>query len=231
VPTITLTPTPRPTSTRTPNPRVSASAAFLSTAPDIDGPWDEWSTTQYPLKYIVWKAANWSGSSDLQASYRVGWDSNYLYLAVKVFDDVYAQHATGANLFLGDSLELLLSTAPNSDSAAIGLAAQDYQIGISPGRPDLGDNTEAYLWFPKSKEGKLNNVPIGVTSMQGGYRIEFAVPWSVFGITPARGQVYGFAISVSDNDNPDQDVQQTMISNVPTRVLADPSSWGLLTLK
>jgi hypothetical protein len=132
VPTITLTPTSRPTSTKTHNPRVNASADFLSTAPNIDGPWEEWSTTQYPLKHIVWKASNWSGEDDLQASYRVGWDNNYLYLAVKVFDDVYAQHATGANMFLGDSIELLLSTAPNSDSAAAGLAAQDYQIGISP---------------------------------------------------------------------------------------------------
>jgi hypothetical protein len=231
IPTITLTPTLRPTNTSTPNPRPAVSAAYLSSPPKIDGPWDEWSSTQYPLKYVVWKASDWTGSSDLQASYRVGWDASYLYLAVKVYDDVYAQHETGANLYLGDSLELLLSTNPYGDSAAAGLTAYDYQIGISPGYGDLGDDTEAYLWFPKTKEGTLSSVPIGVEKMDGGYRIEFAVPWSVFGMSPAKGQVYGFAISVSDNDKKDQNVQQTMISSVSTRWLANPASWGLLTLK
>jgi len=231
IPTLTFTPTPRPPNTSTPNPRPAVSAAYLSTAPQIDGPWDDWSTTQYPLNYIVWKASDWTGSDDLQASYRVGWDSSYLYLAVKVFDDVYAQHATGANLYLGDSLELLLSTNPYADSPSAGLQAHDYQIGISPGYSDLGDDTEAYLWFPRGKEGSLSSVPIGVEAMDGGYRIEFAVPWSVFGVAPGRGQVYGFAISVSDNDKKDENLQQTMISSVSTRWLANPASWGLLTLK
>jgi hypothetical protein len=231
IPTITFTPAPRPTNTPTPNPRPAVSAAYLSTAPTIDGPWDDWSTTQYPLKYIVWKASDWTGPDDLQASYRVGWDGSYLYLAVKVFDDVYAQHATGANLYLGDSLELLLSTNPYADSPSQGLTSYDFQIGISPGYSDLGDDTEAYLWFPKAKEGSLSSVPIGVEKMDGGYRIEFAVPWSVFGVAPGRGQVYGFAISVSDNDKKDENLQQTMISNVSTRWLANPASWGLLTLK
>jgi hypothetical protein len=207
------------------------SAAYLASAPTIDGPWDDWSTTQYPMDYVVWKAADWTGPNDLQGSYRVGWDTSYLYLAVKVFDDVYAQHETGANIYLGDSLELLLSTNPYADSAAAGLVAHDYQIGVSPGYDELDEDTEAYLWFPKSKEGSLGSVPIGVEPMTGGYRIEFAVPWSVFGVAPARGQVYGFAMSVSDNDKKDEDVQQTMISSVSTRWLANPASWGLLTLK
>lgn len=231
LPTHTLTPTFLPTVTQTPQTRQSSAAAYLSSAPRMDGPWDDWNTTQYPLKYVVFRAANWSGESDLQASYRVGWDSSYLYLAVKVFDDVYAQNESGANMYLGDSLELLLSTTPYADSAASGLTSHSYQIGISPGKGDLGEDTEAYLWFPKAKEGKLTNVPIGVEPMRGGYRIEFAVPWSVFGVSPARGDVYGFAISVSDNDKTNENVQQTMISSSRTRLLVDPSTWGLLVLK
>jgi hypothetical protein len=77
----------------------------------------------------------------------------------------------------------------------------------------------------------LNNVAIGAVTMKDGYRIEFAIPWSVFGITPVKGQVFGFAVSVSDNDNKSQDVQQTLISSAPDRVLTDPTTWGLLTLK
>jgi hypothetical protein len=230
----TATPTnlpPTPTSTSTQIPRVSSEAASLSTPPRIDGTWDEWTTTQYPIKNVVYGRDNWSGSSDLQASYRVGWDSHYLYVAVKVFDDVYVQNATGANLYKGDSIEVLLSTNPNADSSTLGLTAVDYQIGISPGKPGIGQNMEAYLWYPQTKAGSLSNVAIGAVPMAGGYRIEVAIPWSVFGISPVKGQMLGFAVSVSDNDNKTQDVQQTLISSAPHRVLTDPTTWGLLTLK
>jgi hypothetical protein len=232
VPTATPTnPPPSPTSTSTQIPRVSSEAASLSTPPSIDGPWDEWTTTQYPIKNVVYGSSNWSGPSDLQASYRVGWDSKYLYIAVKVFDDVYVQNATGANLYKGDSIEVLLSTNPNADSSTLGLTAYDYQIGISPGRPGIGENMEAYLWYPQTKAGSLSNVAIGAVPMAGGYRIEAAIPWSVFGISPVKGQELGFAVSVSDNDNKTQDVQQTLISSAPHRDLFDPTTWGLLTLK
>jgi len=222
---------PSPTFTATPIARVSSEASSLSTPPSINGPWDEWTTTQHPIKNVVFGASDWSGSSDLQASYRVGWNSQYLYLAVKVIDDIYVQNATGANLYKGDSIELLLSTSPNADSSSLGLTAADYQIGISSGRPSIGQNMEAYLWYPQAKAGSLSNVAIGAVPMTGGYRIEFAIPWSVFGISPVKGQVLGFAVSVSDNDNQNQDVQQTLISSVPYRVLTDPTTWGLLTLK
>ncbi len=238
LPTNTALPTASPTSllppstpTKTAISRVSSDASSLSKPPTIDGPWDEWTTTQYPIKNVVFGAANWSGSSDLQASYRVGWDSNNLYLAVKVIDDIYVQNATGANLYKGDSIEVLLSTNPNADSPSLGLTGADYQIGISPGRPSIGQTMEAYLWYPQAKAGSLTNVTIGAVPMTNGYRIEFAIPWSVFGISPVKGQVLGFAVSVSDNDDKTQDIQQTLISSVPHRDLTDPTTWGLLTLK
>jgi hypothetical protein len=231
IPLPTNTTIPSATPTNTPITSLSLAAAFLSKAPSIDGPWDEWTTTQYPIKNIVFGTANWTGPDDLQASYRVGWDSNFLYLAVKVIDDNYVQNASGTNLYKGDSIEVLLSTNPDADNPLLGLTAADYQIGISPGRPDIGQNMEAYLWYPGAKAGSLSNVAIGAVPMPNGYRIEFAIPWSVFGISPAKGQAYGFAISVSDNDNPNENVQQTLISSAPDRILTDPTTWGLLTLK
>jgi len=228
-PTATATPTETPTPTATARPGVEAS--FLRDQPDIDGSWSEWTTTQYPIRSVVVGKAHWSGEDDLRASYRVGWDEKYLYLAVKVFDDEYVQNATGANLFKGDSIEVLLSTEPEADRAGAGLTGHDYQIGISPGSPDAGKHVEAYLWYPESKAGSLTKVDAGAVPMDGGYRVEMAIPWSTFGVTPARGLVLGFALSVSDNDDPDKNAQQTMISTSPERALDDPATWGLLTLR
>ncbi len=232
-PTATVTPTstPAPTATNTPNPRVKSEATYLSSAPDIDGVWDEWKTTQYPITSVVFVNSEATVDKDFKASYRVGWDSNYLYLAVKVHDKQYVQNASGANLYQGDSIELLLSTNPNADSPYLGLTAVDYQIGISPGMDNIGKNMEAYRWFPQNKAGKLTNITIGAVPMTEGYRIEAAIPWSVFSITPSRGQVLGFAVSVSTNDAKNHTVQQVMISSSPRRTLMDPTSWGQVTLK
>jgi len=62
-------------------------------------------------------------------------------------------------------------------------------------------------------------------------RVEAAIPWNVLGVVPAAGQSYGFAVSASDNDDTGQNLQQGMVSSVPTRVLVDPTTWGELQLK
>jgi len=65
----------------------------------------------------------------------------------------------------------------------------------------------------------------------GIIRAEIAVPWSVLGVSPSSGKQFGFALSMNDNDNESQNVQQSMASAINTRAFRDPTSWGLLELK
>jgi hypothetical protein len=233
----TNTPLPLPTNTSlpptaTPIPERVKSyfAPYLNDAPSLDGVWDEWTTTKHPAQFIVYGREKWTGESDLEGSYRIGWDEDYLYLAVKVIDDTYAQDATGEDIFKGDSIELLLDTNLNGDFFVQQLSADDFQIGISPGRNEAGEDTEAYLWYPRADTGKLDDVKIGALYSNGIYRIEAAIPWSVFDINPVSGRQFGFAISISDNDDTSENVQQSMASNVQGRVLTDPTTWAELVL-
>jgi len=205
-------------------------AKYLSTAPTIDGVWDEWDTTQYASSYVVYGSGNWKGKEDLSSSFRVGWNSEYLFIAFKVYDDTYVQKETGQNLYKGDSLEILLDTNLYGDLNYAALSPDDYQIGISPGKNDINGEKEAFLWFPSSKSGGLSNVKIASVKNEGVYRVEAAIPWSVYGISPASGQQYGFGVSVSDNDLTGENVQQSMVSNLPYRSLVDPTTWTVLTL-
>jgi hypothetical protein len=142
------------------------------------------------------------------------------------------QNATGANIYEGDSIELLLDTKLATDLYYNRLSADDFQLGINPGRPNPEGTREAYLWFPSTIAGNRSNVTIASLQEDGVYRVEAAIPWSVFEITaPASGNHFGFALSVSDNDNPDANAQQSMVSNDPRRVLADPTTWAELALK
>ena len=200
-------------------------------SPTIDGVWDEWNSSQYPANHVVYGSENWVSNQDLGASFRIAWDSTNLYLAAKVGDDHYVQNASGQEIYKGDSLEILLDTDLCSDYYSNTLNSDDYQLGISPGRSDINGPKEAFLWFPKGFAGSRPSVLIASVSQNGIYRVEAAVPWNIFGVSPRTGDVLGFAFSVSDNDDSIANIQQTMVSSVTTRRLTNPMTWGNLTLK
>ena len=233
---VTATPqstaTSLPTATNTPVVRTGnwVTASYLNTAPNLDSVWDEWNTTKYPAKYVAYGSGEWKNSDDLEGSFRIGWDNNYLYVAVKVLDDQYVQNATGQDLYKGDSIEILLDTNLYGDLNSNSLSSDDYQIGISPGKNGIDGIKEGYLWFPSSKAGGISGIKIGSSKGDGVYRVEMAIPWSTFGISPSSGQQYGFGLSISDNDNESSNVQQSMVSNLSNRSLVNPTIWTVLTL-
>ncbi len=206
-------------------------AGYLDTPPVLDGSWGEWDNTAYPATSIVYGYSNWTGPDDLEGSFRVGWDEDYLYLAVKVKDDVYVQNAKSADLYLGDSLELLLDTNLYGDFYTDQLSYDDFQLGISPGRPDVAGTREAYLWFPSELESSQSGVKIGSTRADGVTRVEAAIPWYLFSVDPYSGMQFGFALSTSDNDNAGENQQQTMSSSAANRHLLDPTTWGEMVLR
>lgn len=238
----TLTPLPLPTSTTlsaSPTAEVRQrsgtlmKAAYLADAPVMDGTYAEWveKTFKYGIPHVVWQKANWKDMADLEGAFAAGWDEDYLYISVKVTDDVFAQGKSGEMLYLGDSVEILIDTGLDGDFYATTLSADDYQFGISPGNPNKGINKEAYLWYPTSKVGSKANVLVSSQFETSPiYRVEVGIPWSLLEITPTNGLHIGFAVSVNDNDKLDENVQQTMISTAKERVLLDPTTWGELVL-
>lgn len=206
-------------------------ATWKDSPPVIDGDLSEWGVLANSAEVVVYGASNWSGSSDLSATFSLGWDTTNLYLAVSVRDDVYSQTQYGESIFRGDSVELLLDVALQSDRQHPKLSADDYQIGLSAG--DLNGSKvagQAYLWFPIDRAGALSDAQIVGTATVDGYVLEAAVPWVFIGVTPARLAYYGFALSVSDNDLYGQASQQSMVSSAAGRMLNNPTTWGQLRL-
>jgi hypothetical protein len=214
-------------------PGTTIPVVFMSTQPTLNGDWTDFPAHDYAIPFVVFGKSNWTGSDDLAASYRIGWDKNNLYIAAKVHDDIYAQNATGENIFKGDSLELLLDTNVSGDFYVQQTDGDDYQLGMSFGKPDVNGTKEAWLWQPTGKAGSRTQVKIAATRNESAHltRVEVIIPWSVFGVTPKSGMHLGFALSVSDNDNTSSNVQQTMISTAENRGLFDPTTWGDLQLK
>ena len=205
-------------------------AEYLPNGVKLDGVWDEWDSAQYPANYITYGYGNWTGEEDLSASFRVGWNETFLFIAAKVRDDVYAQDAQYHDIYKGDSLEILLDTDLYGDFNYDELSGDDYQIGISAGRPDVNGMREAYMWYPYVLAGSRPEVGIGATKVDDVYRVEVAIPWTLFNTMPSMGRHYGFAFSVSDNDKLGSNVQESLGSCVADRKLTHPMTWGELVL-
>lgn len=221
----TAVPVPGPTA----RPGTSVTASFRAAAPVINGDLSDWAGASYPVTNVVFGIANWTGAADLSATIMYGWDNANLYLAATVADNSYQQLATGAYIYKGDSIEILMDTNVSADFYTTGLSADDYQIGMTPGaKPGL--IPAAYIWYPTSRTGSAPWVAVAADLTATGYNIEAAIPWAQLGITPVAGQHYGFTFSVSDNDTPATTNQETMVSNVATRHLTNPTTWGDMTL-
>ncbi|NPA06465.1 MAG: hypothetical protein GXO54_03580 [Chloroflexi bacterium] len=235
-PSIALTPwgtpvIPTPTGPVRDAPTVYARRATV--APIIDGNLTDWPEEPwFEASHVIFGIEHWMGPSDASARFALMWNADALYLAARVTDDQYVQLATGFSLFKGDALEIVLDTDLPGDFTDATMNSDDYHLGFSPGYGEPGVRTEAYLWFPEALRGpRTLSVDIAARRVDQGYVVEIRLPWSLVDMTPQPGGYYGFAFRVSDNDAPGQQVQQSMVSNVPLpHVYNDPTTWGNLVL-
>ncbi len=217
----------RPSENATP-----VSAYFTAAPPAVDGSLSDWSNfLGYSVPNLVF------GKSENTARYGMRWDKTYLYLAVKVADNIFVQETSGgANLYKGDSLEILLDTDLKADYCDPTMNGDDFQLGISPGY--LQDRSlggpSAYLWYPAGKTGaKSFSIAANFTAAPDapGWLLEARIPWSVFGVSPLGGETYGFVFSISDNDHPATAQQDGLISTVAKRSKPlNPMEWGSLEI-
>jgi len=226
----------------------SITASYIDKNLNIDGDLYEWDPPiQKVINYVVYGADKWTDESDCSGTVVAGWDEDYLYIGVRVKDDKYVQEAKKEQMYLGDSIEILFDRYVSADYGLHSLSADDYQLGVSPGQYGIEtclivngkvatgctpQPPQAYLWFPKVDAGKKTEVKIGSIESGKGYQVEFKIPWSLLGVaSPAAGNHFGFAISINDNDKANTLNQQSVVSNVPGRYYADPTTWGDLYLK
>jgi Carbohydrate family 9 binding domain-like len=221
------TPTANPAAGR-PN-GTPLNAVFLTVAPAIDGNLSDWTGVSYGVAACTYGCNLRSGDSDLSGTVYLAYDSTNLYVAVQVRDDKYVQVTSGRNMYKGDDVEIQFDANLTTDFTSASLSSDDYQIGLSAGNfGTVAPN--AYRWYPRSSEASLSTVVVKAKKAADGYALEAQIPWTVFGVTPTSGAKYGCVVSLSDDDQTDAAVQQSMVSSVATRKLTNPTTWGTLIL-
>jgi len=202
--------------------------------PVIDGNLGEWiAVPSVESQYRVYTVEGWDGSADLEAVWQLGWTDQYLFVGVRVMDDIHVQTQTGTTIFRGDSLEMQLDTDRAGDFGD-GLSPDDYQLVLSPG--DFGGIPPQVVRFRGDAGGGIPEAPghsiqVAAEQLPNGYTLEARIPWSDLGLTPAVEMVIGASLNANDNDSPGEAIQEVMESHVPGRTFSDPTTWGSLTLQ
>lgn len=232
--------TPDPDATLGPAPTVTlpsdsgdVTASLRDNPPTIDGDLGDWpGEATVRSAYRVYAYDEWDGSDDLDASWRLAWDTARLYVAVQITDDVHVQTQTGAFIYQGDSVELQVDINPQAGATLVNPATS--QVILSPG--DFAGIPPSAARFRGTDEGELPQVPghsIDVAARQtaDGYVLEAAIPWSDLNVTPTAGMRLGLALNANDNDTPGAARQEVMMSSEQGRTLRNPSTWGTLILE
>ncbi|HIQ04069.1 MAG TPA: hypothetical protein EYH31_00035 [Anaerolineae bacterium] len=204
---------------------------YAVSPPDVDGRLDEWAgQVDINLGYIELGADRFDGGADLRASVMARWDTNALYLAFWVVDDVHVQTEQGYWLYQGDDLEFWLDSDLPGDFDNASANKDDYQLGFSAG-DFAGLPPEAVVWLPQRRDEWNRAIRIAAWLTPNGYTLEAAVPWWLFDITPTTGMVFGYAVSVSDNDVSGTAQQETVLATSPHMKWGEPTTFGNMRLE
>jgi len=230
--------TPLPTATApvgnsAPRPRPARNGTFTASAQvpqNLDGNFDDWRSSWFPINTVVQGNSNYAGVDDIAGDFQVAWSREGLYLAVRVRDDRYRAGPAGTDMWQGDSLEIHLDRFLAADYDGAIADADDYQIGVSFG-PERGE-LRLYRWLPFEKESQMGGSGF-IVAVGEGYDLEILLPWSLFDIggdETVPNQNFGFNLSISDNDA-DAPAQETVLSASPSRTTYNnPTEWGTLIL-
>jgi uncharacterized protein (DUF362 family) len=167
-------------------------------------------------------SSTWGGAADSSFTAQALYDSNNLYLAVTVKDNVkLANGNTGSAIVNGDGIELYLSTFTeqyNTTRSASYGSTYDYHLAIS-----YAATPQAYML----SHGKaLTGATITKVETADGYIIEALIPWTNFGgpsLAPtaiAGGYTeyrqLGLNIALNDADTSPSTVDHKLIWNNAT---------------
>ncbi|QHW33438.1 hypothetical protein GZH47_23335 [Paenibacillus rhizovicinus] len=187
-----------------------AESPKTSTAPDVDGildPNEGWVINNQVGKMI-------SGMSDNDTTFGTMWDDDNLYVGVKVLDGSLQRNAAH-DVWQDDSVEVYLD---GSNSKAATYDKNDHQLTFGYSDSELGVGAGIAKKTAQS-------------AIDGGYEMEFQIPWSSVGITkPAAGTSIGFDIGNNDNDNGGSGRDSVLMWNGTGDNYKDASKFGTLYL-
>lgn len=124
------------------------------------------------------------GNPNNTTTFGVLWDNTNLYIGVRVLDA--ALQSDSPDLWENDAVEIYIDANNNKLASYDG---RDNQF--------IKGYNNSGLFMKTSVSG----VQQAWTPITGGYSMEFSIPWSQLGISPANATTIGFDLGYNDDDN------------------------------
>ncbi len=141
----------------------------------------------------------WNGADDLSVESAISYDTENLYLAVNVRDDIPFNPYHPGTLWRGDSIQLAVDTRANALPGVHSYDEDDYELGFA--LTTKGSQKEITAIYESGRSRKVLDA-IGFSAFRMGkqtcYRI--AIPWSALKMDPAPGRIFGLNFTANDND-------------------------------
>jgi hypothetical protein len=159
--------------------------------------------------------SNWSGPADLSAELRFLWDDHYLYLGVKVTDDVFHNEFPDNLLWSGDSLQLIVDP---SRAAAEKPGKYDYGFALTPKGPQAWCFLSADTRAPAGEAKDIVVTATKATDGTGGMTYEVAIPWiRLAPFQPGVGANLGLALALNEDDDVKRDGLMAWFGDIQTK--------------
>ncbi len=195
----------------------------FTSPPQIDGDFSKW--RNFPKVRIVDTAVS---EKDASATLQIGYDRNFLYLALQVTDDdPGVNDREGAHVWDGDCLELFFSPLPENAIPGF-LKENDYQLLIAP--TSKSGNPVVVFGDVYRRGQEVKGVKTFFKKRPDGWDAEIALPLSAFaGAVGEKGRKWALEASLDDADKKRGRVQ--INSNGRGDNWSNSSVWSLLELK
>ena len=152
----------------------------------------------------------YTGLDDLSGEFRLGYDDRYLYLEVRVKDDVHRNDAAPGEIYSGDSIQFAFDTRRDAKMKLMrgvrGYSDDDFNFvaALASGAPHL-----RCFVAPKTKRPELLGKDYAVTpeitrdekAKTTLYRVKLAFA-DLAPLKPEKGRNFGFSMLIFDKDEP-----------------------------
>lgn len=165
----------------------------------IDGNDADWGYQGLSLGVMLDERGRFQAPADFDPQLRLAWDERGLLVLAHVSDDEPKEHSYIRRMFLGDSLELFVSS---------GRGIHDYFMlligpGVDPTQPSC-----RHIFFDQRSGGVVGPeelpelaVQIARQATPDGYRVELLLPWENLRLDPRLGRTVAFQAYAMDQDS------------------------------
>jgi hypothetical protein len=160
----------------------------------------------------------WRGPSDLSGTVQFLWDDKYLYIGVRVVDDVFANNKTDGDIWAGDGLQFMIDPARDSTEKP---GKYDIAAAISRKGPQAWCYLSADSRAPAGEAKEIIVSGRRVNADRGDMTYVVAIPWSrVAPFRPGLGANLGnlgMCVTINEDDGPGRAAFMTWFGDVQSK--------------